>query len=166
MVVGNFWALIQKFGGLGDGWDGALVMRQPTYAFGRISCPLCSRSLHLESGALFPLSLYLAVIVPGVWALLRSMEKWIFREILSPWVQCLVRQWIHALRQYFGGSGRISHILYVAADSDPEVLLSRFFFWQNGEACPVDASGCSFALRSSHVESWKSFLRASRGCDA
>ena len=25
---GNFWARIQKFGGLGEGWDGALVMRQ------------------------------------------------------------------------------------------------------------------------------------------
>ena len=27
MVVGNFWALIQKYGGLGDGWDGALVIK-------------------------------------------------------------------------------------------------------------------------------------------
>ena len=50
----------------------ALVMRQSTVAFGSISSPLCSRSSHLESGALFPLSLYLAVIVPCVWVLLRS----------------------------------------------------------------------------------------------
>ena len=81
VVGGNFWARIQKSGGLGDGWDGALVMRQPTNAFGRISCPLCSRSSHLESGALFPLSLFLAVIVPGVWVLLRSTEIWIFQEM-------------------------------------------------------------------------------------
>ena len=56
-------------------------MRQPTYAPGRISCPLRPRCSHLESGALFPLSLYLALIVPGVWALLRSMENRIFREM-------------------------------------------------------------------------------------
>ena len=60
----QFWAPIQKYGGLGDGWDGALVMRQPTSAFGRIPRPLRSRCSHLESGALFPLSLYLAVFVP------------------------------------------------------------------------------------------------------
>ena len=37
VVGGNFWAQFQKFGGLGEGWDGALVMRQPTTTFGRIS---------------------------------------------------------------------------------------------------------------------------------
>ena len=47
VVGGNFWARIQKFGGLGDGWDGALVMRQPTFAFGRTSSPTCSRISHL-----------------------------------------------------------------------------------------------------------------------
>ena len=40
-------ARIQKSGGLGEGWDGALVVRQPTFAFGRISSPMCSRSSHL-----------------------------------------------------------------------------------------------------------------------
>ena len=29
--------------------------------------------------------------------------------------------------------------------------------FSNGEACPVDASECSFALRSSHLENWKYF---------
>ena len=38
--------------------DDAFVMRQPTAALGRISCPVRSRGTHLESGALFPLSLY------------------------------------------------------------------------------------------------------------
>ena len=54
---------------------------------------------------------------------------------------------------HFGGYGRIAHFFYVAADSNPEVLLSLLL--QNGEACPVDASGCRFALRSSHLENWK-----------
>ena len=38
----------------------------------RMLRPRCS---HLESGALFPWTLYLAVIVPGVWVLLFSKEK-------------------------------------------------------------------------------------------
>ena len=56
-------------------------MRQPTSAIRRISCPVCSRSSHLVSVALFPLSLFLAVIVPGVWVLLRSLENEILREM-------------------------------------------------------------------------------------
>ena len=79
-VGGNFWARIQKSGGLGDGLDAALVMRQPTDAIESISCPLRSRCSHLKSGALFPLSLYLAVLVPGVWVLLMS-TRLIFREM-------------------------------------------------------------------------------------
>ena len=119
-------------------------------ALRRISFALRSRCSHLESGALFPLTLYLAVIVPGVWVLLLSAEIGFFGRFLFSWVQNLVRQWIHALRQYFGGFGRNTHIFYFAADSNPEVLLSLLL--QNGEACPVDASGCSFALRGSHLE--------------
>ena len=42
------------------------IMRQPADALGRISCPVRSRGSHLASGALFPFSLYLAVVVPGV----------------------------------------------------------------------------------------------------
>ena len=49
----------------------------------------------------------------------------------------------------------IAHTFYVAADSNPEVLLSLLL--QNGEACPVDAFGCSFAPRSSHLENWEYF---------
>ena len=47
----------------------------------RISCPVCLCCSHLASGALFPLSLYLTVIDPGVMVLLRSLESWIFREM-------------------------------------------------------------------------------------
>ena len=53
---------------------GALVMRQSTVAIERISCPLCTRCSHLECGALFPVSLYLAVIVLGVLVLLMSTK--------------------------------------------------------------------------------------------
>ena len=135
-------------------------MRQPTYAFGRISCPVCSRSSHLASVALFPLSLFLAVIVPGVWVLLRSLEN----EILFPWVKNLVRQWIHVLRQLrWWLRTCFTHFLRCGGLASWSVLS---LFGLNGEVFPVDASGCCLALRSSHLETWKSFLRASRGCDA
>ena len=37
VVGGNFCSRTQKSGGLGEGWDGVHVMRQPTTTFGRIS---------------------------------------------------------------------------------------------------------------------------------
>ena len=58
------------------------------------------------------------------------------------------------LRQYLA-FGRISHNFYVAADSNPDVWLTLLL--QNGEACSVDASGCSFALRSSHQDTLSFF---------
>ena len=98
-------------------------MRQPTDALGRISCPVCSRSSYLESGALFPLSLFLAVIVPGVLGIAYGTKIGFFGRRLPSWVQCLVQQWIHVLCRYSGDFGRISHIFYVVADSFPEALL-------------------------------------------
>ena len=68
-------------------------------------------------------SLYLAVIVPGVWVLLMSTSIEIFGRCLFSWAQYLACQWIHALRQYFGDYGRISNIFNVAADLDPEAFL-------------------------------------------
>ena len=122
MVGGNFWARIQKSGGLGDGWDGALVMRQTTNALRRISCPSCSRCSHLESGALFPLSLCLAVIVPGVWVLLMSTENWNFWEMtffvgamLGTTLDTCPASVLCWLWTNFS-------IFYVAADSDPEAF--------------------------------------------
>ena len=44
-------------------------------------------------------SLSLAVNVPGVWVLLMSTKIGFFGRRLSSWEQCLVPQWIHALRQ-------------------------------------------------------------------
>ena len=101
---------------------------------------------------------YLAVIF-SVSGLLLSTENWILRE-MSISVGAMPGSTVF-LRQYFGGHGRIAHIFYDAADSNPEVLLSLLL--QNGEACPVDASGYSFALRSSHLENWTLLPRASRG---
>ena len=101
----------------------AIVLRQLTDALGRISCPWRSRCSHLESGALFP--------CPSIWHSLfwasgccfLSTRIGFFGRLLFSWVQYLVRQWIHTLRQYFGGYGRISHIFCVAADLDPEAFL-------------------------------------------
>ena len=136
-------------------------MRQPTNAFGRISYPMCSRSSHLESGALFPLSLFLAVIVLGVWVLLRSLESWIFREMslsvgamLGSTVDFCSASVLWWLRTYF------THFLRCGGLESFSVLSP---FGLNGEVCPVDASGCCLALRSSHLET--SFSRGSLGCD-
>ena len=74
VVGGSFWARIQKSGGLGDGWDGALVMRQSTNAFGRIS----SSFVQFAIGIWCNISV---VLVSGnVWVLLRSTENWFLRE--------------------------------------------------------------------------------------
>ena len=96
---------------------GALVMRQPTDALGRISCPGRSRGSHLESGALFPSSLCLAVIVPGVWVLLLSTENGILREmtlsvgaILGSTVDtcsATVRWWLWTYFTHFLRCGRL-----------------------------------------------------------
>ena len=43
----------------------------------------------LGSGALFPLSLYLAVFAPGVWVLLMSTKIGIFGRSLFSWVATL-----------------------------------------------------------------------------
>ena len=55
--------LSDDHGSLGEGGDDALVIGQPMDASGRISCPLRSRGSHLESGALFPLSLYWQLLI-------------------------------------------------------------------------------------------------------
>ena len=51
----------------------------------------------------------------------------------------------------------ISHIFYVAADSNPDSVSSPFGL--NGEVCPVDAS---VAVWLSHLETLDLFLRVSR----
>ena len=80
VVGGNFWARNQKFGGLGFGWDGALVMRQPTDAIGSISCPLCSRCSHLESCNYFRVPVC-GSHCSGRLGVAHGCENWIFREM-------------------------------------------------------------------------------------
>ena len=58
------------------------------------------------------------------------------------------------MRVAFGFQKYVTHF-YVAADSIPDCVSSPFVL--NGEECPVDASGCSFAPRSSHLDHWKIF---------
>ena len=111
-----------------------------------VQCARAVRTLNLMH--------YFRVLVSGVWVLLTSTKIEFFGRRLFSWEQCLVLQWIHALRQYFG-YGRISHIFYDAADSIPVCVSSPFTL--NGEECPVDASGCSFAPRSSHLDHWTIF---------
>ena len=62
------------------------------------------------------------------------------------------------MQQYFGGYGRIAHIFYVAADSNPEVLL--FLLLQNGEACPVDAFWLQFRSAQFVLGNWKYFYES------
>ena len=126
-VGGNFWAQIQKFGGLGEGWDGALVMRQPTTTFVRISScfpVLCARAVRTWNMAhyfLCPRFWQSLFRVSGCCLCVRKLDS--SGDDFSSWVQCLVQQWIHVLRQYSGGFGRIYTVFYVMADSFPEALL-------------------------------------------
>ena len=88
---------------------------------------------------------YLAVTFPVCGVLLSEYSIGFFGRFFS--YSCslfLVRQWIHVLHQYWA-FGRIAHIFYVAADSNPDCVSSPFGL--NGEECSVDASGCSFAPR-------------------
>ena len=73
--------------------------------FLRVFCPLCSRSSHLESGTFSLRPLLLAVLVPVVWVLLCVRQLDSSGDDFTSWVQCLVQQCLHVLRQYSGGFG-------------------------------------------------------------
>ena len=126
VVGGNFWAWTQKSGGLGEGW---VVLVQ--FALG--ICYFIS------------VSLYLALIVPGVWVLLLVAKIGFFGRCLLSWWQCLVQQWIHALRQYFESFGRI-----YTADLISKRCFSVRFEWRS---VPSRCFDCSLALRGSHFAS-------------
>ena len=85
-VGGNFWGLIQKFGGLGEGWDGAFVMRQPTTTFGRISscfpvlCARAVRTWNLVHFFLCPRFWQSLFWVSGL-GVAYVYENWILREM-------------------------------------------------------------------------------------
>ena len=81
-------------------------------------------------------------------------ENWILREILF-FLGAMLGSTVGTVHASTLTFGSISHIFFVAADSNPDCVSSPFGL--NGEECPVDASGCSFAPRSSHLEYWTSF---------
>ena len=103
--------------------------------------------------AFFPLSLYLAVIIPGVWVLQRSSEIGIFREMsisvgamLCTTVDTCsasVLWWLWTYFTHFLRCGRLEILKH---------FFSIRFEWR--EVCLVDASGCSFALRGSHLDTY------------
>ena len=86
--------------------------------------------------------------------LLLSTENWIFRE-MSVFLGAMLGSTVDTVYESTLTFGRIAHIFYVAADSNPDSDSSPFGL--NGEECPVDASGCSFAPRCSHLEYWTFF---------
>ena len=62
-------------GSQGEAWTMPSSCVSLRMLWGRISCPMRSCGSHLESGALFPLSLHLAVTVLGVWGLFLGTEN-------------------------------------------------------------------------------------------
>ena len=77
----------------------------------------------------------------------------------SSWVQCLVQQWTHVLRQYSGGFGR----MYTFSTWWQTLFLKRYFSIRfEWRSVPSRCCGCSLALRSSHLETLDFFLRVSR----
>ena len=113
-------------------------------AFGRISSstlPALSRCSHLEIWTLLLCPrIFQLVLVYG--CRLWSTAYWIFREILR--ALHLVRQWIHVLREALE---EFTHFLRCGELESRGVWPP---FLHNGEACTVDASGCSFSQRGSH----------------
>ena len=132
--------------------------RQPTYAFERISCPMCSGSSHLESGTLFPLSLFLAVIVPGVWVLLRSTENWFLLE-MSISVGAMLGLTVDSCS---------ASVLWWLSDVFSTLRRSRILKCCSPPTAEWRSVPPMFLVAVLHcaVRTWKSFLRASRGRDA
>ena len=138
-------------------------MRQPTATleeFLRVFLSLSSRSSHLESGTLFLRVLASGSHCSGCLGVAFVYESWILREMtFSSWVQCLVQQWIHVLRQYSGGFGRMYTFSTWWQTRFLERCFSIRFEWRS---VPSRCFGCSFALCSSHLETLNFFLRVSR----
>ena len=87
----------------GTGPSSCVSLRELSDAFP----DLCARAFRTWNLVLYLVSLYLAVFVPGVWVLLTVSKIGFFGRGLLSWWQCLVQQWIHALRQYFEGFGKV-----------------------------------------------------------
>ena len=76
-------------------------------------------------------------------------------------MQCFVQQWIHALRQYFGGFGRVD-VFHTFSTLRQTRILKRFFSFRfEWRSVPSRCFACSFALRGSHLETLDFLLRVS-----
>ena len=145
----------------GSGADGSMVLTGDEMGCGYFQlllqavrgAALCQPTVALEE---FPLLRRFARAV-RTWKSGLRLRPRIFQSFWCLGVACGVRR-IFGTRALLGstvdtfstgGFGRISHIFYVAADSDPEAFFLHFVL--NGEICTVAASGCSFSQRASHV---------------
>ena len=102
----------------------------------------------------FFVSLLLAVLVPGVWVLLMSSKIGFFGRRLSSWVQCLVQQWIHVLRQYSGDFGRIYTFSTWWQTRSLKLCFSIRFEWRS---VPSRCFGCSLLSAVRFWKHWTSF---------
>ena len=85
-----------------------------------------------------------------------GVQHWIFLEILRLLVGAFLGSTVDTCSASVTGRSEELHTFSTfAADSIPDCVSSPFGL--NGEECPVDASGCSFAPRSSHLDHWTIF---------
>ena len=114
--------------------------------FLRVSCPLCSRSSHLESGTLFLRCFWQSLFrVSGCCLCVRKLDS--SGDDITSWVQCLVQQWTHVLRQYSGGFGRMYTFSTLRRTRFLKRCFSIRFEWRS---VPSRCFSCSLALRGSH----------------
>ena len=138
-------------------------MRQPPTTFGRISscfpvlCARAVRTWNLVHYFLCPCFWQSLFRVSGCCLSVRKLDS--SGDDFSSWVQCLVQQWIHVLRQYSGGFGRIYTLSTWWQNRFLKRCFSIRFEWRS---VPSRCFGCSLALRGSHLETLDFFLRVSR----
>ena len=128
-VGGNFSAQIQKFGGLGEGWDGALVMRQPTTTFGRISScvpVLCARAVRTWNLVHYFLCPCFWQLGSGRLGIAEEYGNCFFLE-MSISVGAMLGTTVDTCSSasVLWWLWKNVHIFYVVADSFPEALLLR-----------------------------------------
>ena len=111
---------------------------------------LCARAVRTWNLVhYFFVSLLLAVLVPGVWVLLCVRKLDSSGDDFTSWVQCLVQQWIHVLRQFYGGFGRMYTFSTWRRTRFLKRCFSIRFEWRS---VPSRCFSCSLALRGSHFE--------------
>ena len=135
---------------------GFIIMGQSTEAFGRTSFPEFARVVRTwKLWHNIPLRLCTwQSLLRCLGVCLWCTENWTLPEMTLAVPPCLVRQWIRGLRQHLA-FGRISHVVYVAVDSNPAMfglrslaewsrVLSRCFSFSLGCAARTRKSGDPF----------------------